>query len=87
VGGYCAGKAGLEALLRTAADELGHLGIRINCIRPGLVTSPDNPKTLHPDAIAGLGSSGAAGCGAWARSMPIDSVRHHPMISSVVSVR
>jgi len=42
--GYCAGKAGLEALVRTAADELGHLGIRINCIRPGLVNSPDNPK-------------------------------------------
>ncbi|SDD22957.1 SDR family NAD(P)-dependent oxidoreductase [Rhodococcus tukisamuensis] len=42
--GYCAGKAGLEALIRTAADEFGHLGIRINCIRPGLVNSPDNPK-------------------------------------------
>lgn len=42
--GYCAGKAGLEALVRTAADEFGHLGIRINCIRPGLVNSPDNPK-------------------------------------------
>ncbi|MGH8882662.1 MAG: SDR family NAD(P)-dependent oxidoreductase, partial [Stackebrandtia sp.] len=42
--GYCAGKAGLEALVRTAADELGHLGIRINCVRPGLVNSPDNPK-------------------------------------------
>lgn len=40
--GYCAGKAGLEALVRTAADELGHLGIRVNCIRPGLVQSPDN---------------------------------------------
>lgn len=42
--GYCAGKAGLEALVRTAADEFGHLGIRVNCIRPGLVNSPDNPK-------------------------------------------
>ncbi|MEE2030975.1 SDR family NAD(P)-dependent oxidoreductase [Rhodococcus chondri] len=42
--GYCAGKAGLEALVRTAADELAHLGIRINCVRPGLVNSPDNPK-------------------------------------------
>ncbi|MGW5152473.1 SDR family NAD(P)-dependent oxidoreductase [Rhodococcus koreensis] len=42
--GYCAGKGGLEALVRTAADEFGHLGVRINCIRPGLVNSPDNPK-------------------------------------------
>ncbi|MCZ4587613.1 SDR family NAD(P)-dependent oxidoreductase [Rhodococcus opacus] len=42
--GYCAGKAGLEALVCTAADEFGHLGIRINCISPGLVNSPDNVK-------------------------------------------
>jgi NAD(P)-dependent dehydrogenase (short-subunit alcohol dehydrogenase family) len=33
---YCASKAGLEALVRVAADELGHLGIRVNAVRPGL---------------------------------------------------
>jgi NAD(P)-dependent dehydrogenase (short-subunit alcohol dehydrogenase family) len=33
---YCAAKAGLEALVRVAADELGHLGIRVNAVRPGL---------------------------------------------------
>lgn len=37
--GYCAGKAGLEGLVRSAADELCHLGIRINAIRPGLTRS------------------------------------------------
>jgi NAD(P)-dependent dehydrogenase (short-subunit alcohol dehydrogenase family) len=34
---YCASKAGLEMLVRCAADELGGLGIRVNAIRPGLV--------------------------------------------------
>jgi NAD(P)-dependent dehydrogenase (short-subunit alcohol dehydrogenase family) len=29
-------KAGLEALVRVAADELGPLGVRINAVRPGL---------------------------------------------------
>jgi len=35
--GYCASKAGLEMLVRCAADELGALGIRVNAVRPGLV--------------------------------------------------
>lgn len=34
---YCVSKAGLEMLVRNAADELGSLGIRVNAIRPGLV--------------------------------------------------
>lgn len=34
---YCASKAGLEMLIRCAADELGPLGIRANAVRPGLV--------------------------------------------------
>jgi len=34
---YCASKAGVEMLIRTAADELGGLGIRCNAVRPGLV--------------------------------------------------
>jgi NAD(P)-dependent dehydrogenase (short-subunit alcohol dehydrogenase family) len=35
--GYCASKAGVEMLVRCAADELGALGIRVNAVRPGLV--------------------------------------------------
>ena len=35
--GYCASKAGLEMLIRVAADELGGLGVRANVVRPGLV--------------------------------------------------
>lgn len=34
---YCVSKAGLEALVRTAADELGRSGVRVNAVRPGLV--------------------------------------------------
>ena len=46
--GYCAGKAGLEALVRVAADELGHLQVRVNAVRPGLVkTDSVNSKRIH----------------------------------------
>ena len=34
---YCTAKAGLEMLIKVAADELGPLGIRANAVRPGLV--------------------------------------------------
>jgi NAD(P)-dependent dehydrogenase (short-subunit alcohol dehydrogenase family) len=34
---YCVSKAGLEMLVRNAADELGGAGLRVNAIRPGLV--------------------------------------------------
>ena len=34
---YCASKAGVEMLVKVAADELGPLGIRCNAVRPGLV--------------------------------------------------
>ncbi len=34
---YCVSKAGLETLIKTAADELGQAGVRVNAVRPGLV--------------------------------------------------
>lgn len=34
---YCVSKIGLEALVKTAADELGQAGVRCNAVRPGLV--------------------------------------------------
>ncbi len=36
---YSASKAGLDMLVKSAADELGGFGIRINSIRPGIVRS------------------------------------------------
>lgn len=34
---YCVSKAGLEMLVKQAADELGIVGVRANAVRPGLV--------------------------------------------------
>ena len=34
---YSASKAGMEMLVKNAADELGAYGIRVNAVRPGLV--------------------------------------------------
>ncbi len=36
---YCTAKAGLDMLVRCAADELGHFGIRVNSIQPGLTAT------------------------------------------------
>ncbi|GFM28824.1 SDR family NAD(P)-dependent oxidoreductase [Novosphingobium sp. PY1] len=50
---YSVSKAGLEALVRSAADELGWRGIRVNAVRPGLTRSDstgsmfDAPETLE----------------------------------------
>lgn len=52
--GYHIAKAGVEALVRAAAEELGAAGIRVNAIRPGMTrsgdTAPmfDNPALLAP---------------------------------------
>ncbi len=42
---YCTAKAGLDMLVRCAADELGHFGIRVNSIQPG-ITATDMMKGL-----------------------------------------
>ena len=42
---YDVSKAGLEMLIRQTADELGHVGIRANAVRPGLVPT-DASQTL-----------------------------------------
>lgn len=50
---YCASKAGLEMLVRCAADELGGLGIRVNAVRPGLVpTDLATPLTMDDRVVA-----------------------------------
>jgi NAD(P)-dependent dehydrogenase (short-subunit alcohol dehydrogenase family) len=38
-GAYTAGKAGIEAMIRNAADEYGHKGVRFNAIRPGFIAT------------------------------------------------
>jgi NAD(P)-dependent dehydrogenase (short-subunit alcohol dehydrogenase family) len=34
---YCASKGGLDQLTRVSACELGHYGIRVNCVAPGAI--------------------------------------------------
>jgi NAD(P)-dependent dehydrogenase (short-subunit alcohol dehydrogenase family) len=46
---YCASKAGVDALVRVAADELGSHGIRVNAVRPGL-TRREAPSPIFGDA-------------------------------------
>lgn len=37
MGPYCAAKAGVDMLVRVAADELGGAGVRVNAVNPGIV--------------------------------------------------
>jgi NAD(P)-dependent dehydrogenase (short-subunit alcohol dehydrogenase family) len=38
-GAYCAGTAGIEAMMRNCADEFGASGVRFNAIRPGFIAT------------------------------------------------
>jgi NAD(P)-dependent dehydrogenase (short-subunit alcohol dehydrogenase family) len=50
---YCVGKAGVDHLVRVAADELGELGIRVNSVRPGLTRTPSTEGTFrYPDLLS-----------------------------------
>ncbi len=49
--GYCASKAGLEAFVRSAADELASAGIRLNAVRPGLTRSEATAGMFASDAV------------------------------------
>ena len=50
---YCVSKAGLEALVRNAADELGRCQVRVNAVRPSLVpTELAAPLEEDPDVLA-----------------------------------
>jgi NAD(P)-dependent dehydrogenase (short-subunit alcohol dehydrogenase family) len=45
---YSVSKAGMEMLVRNAADELGPAGIRVNAVRPGLVpTGASDPLATN----------------------------------------
>ena len=46
---YSASKAGLDALARTAARELGAFGIRVNAVAPGWIDTPMTARV--PDEI------------------------------------
>jgi NAD(P)-dependent dehydrogenase (short-subunit alcohol dehydrogenase family) len=50
---YCVSKAGLESLVRNAADELGRADVRVNAVRPSLVpTELAAPLEEDPQVLA-----------------------------------
>ncbi|ADP81284.1 SDR family NAD(P)-dependent oxidoreductase [Pseudofrankia inefficax] len=55
---YAAGKAGVDHLVRVAADELGERGIRVNAVRPGMTQTDSTSgmlsnKTVRAAFLAG----------------------------------
>lgn len=50
LGQYCSAKAGVEMLVRNAADELGAYGVRVNAVRPGLVPTDMSAVLANDDA-------------------------------------
>lgn len=50
---YCVSKAGLEMLVKNAADELGVNGVRVNAVAPGLVETGLSDMLRSSDAIYG----------------------------------
>lgn len=48
---YCASKAGVEMLVKVAADELGPLGVRCNAVSPGLVPTEMADPLVQDQAI------------------------------------
>ncbi len=49
--GYCTGKAGVEMLIRVAAEELGPLQVRVNAVRPGLTRTREMPIFADPEIL------------------------------------
>jgi NAD(P)-dependent dehydrogenase (short-subunit alcohol dehydrogenase family) len=47
---YATSKAALEMLVRSAADELGAAGVRVNAVRPGLVPTDATVPLVHDGA-------------------------------------
>jgi NAD(P)-dependent dehydrogenase (short-subunit alcohol dehydrogenase family) len=48
-GPYNASKAALIALTRAFAHELGHLGLRVNCVAPGETIPPESIADMNED--------------------------------------
>jgi NAD(P)-dependent dehydrogenase (short-subunit alcohol dehydrogenase family) len=56
---YCVSKAGLEALVRNAADELGRCNVRVNAVRPSLVPTElaaplEQDPAVHADYLENI---------------------------------
>jgi NAD(P)-dependent dehydrogenase (short-subunit alcohol dehydrogenase family) len=50
---YATTKAALEMLVRSAADELGAAGVRVNAVRPGLVPTDATTLLVENESVTG----------------------------------
>ena len=79
---YSASKAGVIALTRTAARELGPKGVRVNCVAPGMIETAmtvDLPEAIREKAIAETCLARLAGPGVIADAVLFllsDAARH-----------
>jgi NAD(P)-dependent dehydrogenase (short-subunit alcohol dehydrogenase family) len=62
MGAYCVSKAGIDMLVKVAAVEWGHYGIRVNAVGPGVTRTPmlGKPEQL-PGWVEGLEERTALG--------------------------
>lgn len=51
--GYSVGKAGVDQLVRVAADELGAAGVRVNAVRPGLTATDSTARMVSNPELTG----------------------------------
>lgn len=50
---YCVSKAGIDMLVRSAADELGRAGVRVNSVRPGIVDTDLVSMVIDDEQVMG----------------------------------
>jgi NAD(P)-dependent dehydrogenase (short-subunit alcohol dehydrogenase family) len=58
---YCAAKAGVVAVTKNAATEYGDVGIRVNCLCPGFILSPEGMSVLGAEMYPELATKPAIG--------------------------
>ncbi len=52
---YCATKGAIAAFTKALALNLGERGIRVNCVVPGPVWTPNIPATMPPEEVENFG--------------------------------
>ncbi|XP_074617000.1 dehydrogenase/reductase SDR family member 4-like isoform X1 [Acropora palmata] len=51
IGAYCVSKTALVGLTKVLAEECGHMGVRINCIAPGMIKTNFSEAFWKNDAV------------------------------------